>query len=59
MGPIEKVCFEAENYRKQKTNSEVDKISPRVQLFIDKCERIIKILKDDNLLEEERAKYLD
>ena len=59
MGPIEKVCFEAENNRKQKTNIEVDKISPRVQLFIDKCERIIKILKDDNLLEEERAKYLD
>jgi hypothetical protein len=59
MGPIEKVCFETENNRKQKTNIEVDKISPRVQLFIDKCETIIKILKDDNLLEEERAKYLD
>ena len=57
MGPIEKVCFEAENNRKQKSNIEVDKISPRVQLFIDKCERIIKILKDDKLLEEERAKY--
>jgi hypothetical protein len=59
MGPIEKVCFEAENNRKQKTIIEVDKISPRVQLFISKCERIIKILKDDKLLEEERAKYLD
>ena len=59
MGPIEKVCFEAEINRKQKTITDGDKISPRVQLFIDKCERIIKILKDDSLLEEERAKYLN
>ena len=50
MGPIEKVCFEAEKNRKQKTIIEVDKISPRVQLFLDECKRIINILKDDVLL---------
>ncbi len=57
MGTIEKKLFEIESKRIVKHTSE-EKISPRVQLFLDECKRIIKILKDDNLLEEERAKYL-
>jgi hypothetical protein len=58
MGPIEKTLFEIESNRIVKPTSEEDKISPRVQLFLDECKRIINILKDDDLLEKEREKYL-
>ena len=58
MGPIEKILFEIESNRIQQSISEVDKISPRVQLFLDECKRITNILKDDDLLEREREKYL-
>ena len=58
MGPIEKILFEIESNRIQQSISEEDKISPRVQLFLDECKRIITILKDDDLLEREREKYL-
>jgi hypothetical protein len=58
MGPIEKTLFEIESNRIQQSNSEENKISPRVQLFLDECKRIITILKDDDLFEKEREKYL-
>ncbi len=58
MGSIEKTLFEIESNRIQKPISDDDKISPRVQLFLDECKRIINILKDDDLLEKEREKYL-
>lgn len=58
MGPIEKTLFEIESKRIVKPTSKKDKISPRVQLFLDECKRIITILKDDDLLEWEREKYL-
>jgi hypothetical protein len=58
MGPIEKTLFEIESNRIQRSNSEENKISPRVQLFLDECKRIITILKDDDLFEKEREKYL-
>lgn len=58
MGPIEKTLFEIESNRKHNPFSEENVISPRVQLFLDECKRIIKILKDDDLLETEREKYL-
>jgi hypothetical protein len=58
MGPIEKTLFEIESNRIVKPTSEEDKISPRVQLFLDECKRIINILKYDDLLEKEREKYL-
>ena len=58
MGPIEKTLFEIESNRIQQSISKENKISPRVQLFIDECKRIIKILKDDDLLEKEREMYL-
>ena len=50
MGPIEKTLFEIESNRIQQSISEEDKISPRVQLFLDECKTIITILKDDDLL---------
>lgn len=58
MGPIEKTLFEIESKRIVKPTSKKDKISPRVQLFLDECKRIITILKDDDLLEKEREKCL-
>jgi len=57
MGSIEKTLFEIESNRIQKPISDDDKISPRVQLFLDECKRIINILKDDDLLEKERERY--
>jgi hypothetical protein len=58
MGPIEKTLFEIESNRIQQSNSEENKISPRVQLFLNECKRIITILKDDDLLDKERERYL-
>lgn len=57
MGTIEKTLFEIESNKIQKPLSEENKISPRVQLFLDECKRIIAILKDDELLEKERERY--
>jgi hypothetical protein len=57
MGPIEKACLDAESSRKSKSINESEKISPRIQSFLDKCTRIINILKDDDLLEKERTKH--
>jgi hypothetical protein len=58
MGPIEKTLFEIESNRIVKPTSEEDEISPRVQLFLDECKRIINILKDDDLLMKEREEHL-
>ena len=58
MGPIEKTLLKIENNRLVKPISEEDKISPRVQLFLDACKRIITILKDDDLFEREREEHL-
>lgn len=57
MGSIEKTLFEIESNRIQKLFSEENKISLRVQLFLDECKRIINIIKDDDLLEKERERY--
>lgn len=57
MGPIEKTLFEIESNRIQKPISEDDKISPRVQLFLNECKRIITILKDDDLPQWERERF--
>jgi hypothetical protein len=57
MGPIEKILFEIESNRIQKPISADSKISPRIQLFLDECKRIINIIKDDDLLEKERERY--
>ena len=57
MGPIEKTLFEIESNRIQKPLSEENKISPRVQLFLDECKRIINIIKHDDLLDKERERY--
>ena len=59
MGPIEKTLLKIENNRLVKPISEEDKISPRVQLFLDECKRIITILKDDDLLDKEREKFYE
>lgn len=58
MGPIEKTLFEIESNGIQQSISEEDKISPRVQLFLDACKRIITILKDDDLLKKEMEEHL-
>ena len=57
MGPREKTLFEIESNRIQKPLSEENKISPRVQLFLDECKRIITIFKDDDFLERKRERY--
>jgi hypothetical protein len=58
LGPTEKTLFEIENNRIQKPISEDDKISPRVQLFLDECKGLITILKDDDLFKKEREEHL-
>ena len=56
--PIEKTLFEIESQRIRQSIYLENTISPRVQLFLDECKRIITILKDYDLLEKEREKCL-
>jgi hypothetical protein len=55
MGPIEKYLEKIESKKILKEDS--INISPKVQSFLDECERLSKILQDDELFEKERKKY--
>jgi hypothetical protein len=55
MGPIEKYLEKIESKKILKEDS--INISPKVQSFLDECERLSKILQDDGLFEKERKKY--
>jgi hypothetical protein len=55
MGPIEKYLNNLESKRTLKEDS--TDISPKVQSFLDECNRLSKILQDDKLFEKEKQKY--
>jgi len=55
MGPIEKYLEKLESKRILKEDS--TSISPKVQAFLDECDRLNTILQDDELFEKERQKY--
>ena len=55
MGPIEKYLEKLESKRTLKEDSTT--ISPKVQAFLDECNRLNTILQDDELFEKERQKY--
>ena len=55
MGPIEKYLEKLESKRTLKEDS--TNISPKVQAFLDECDRLNTILQDDELFEKERQKY--
>jgi len=54
MGPIEKYLNGLESKRTLKEDSTT--ISPKVQAFLDECNRLSKILQDDELFEKEKEK---
>ena len=56
MGPIEKYLKEFESKRTLKEEYKI--ISPKVQAFLDECDRLNKILQDDVLFEKEKQKYI-
>jgi hypothetical protein len=39
------------------TNENMGNINPKVQSFLDECDRIINILMDDDLFKQEQAKH--
>jgi hypothetical protein len=55
MGPIEKYLEQLESKRILNENSTT--ISPKVQAFLDECDRLSKILQDDKLFKKEKQKY--
>jgi hypothetical protein len=55
MGPIEKYLEKLESKRTLKEDS--TNISPKVQVFLDECDRLNTILQDDELFEKERQKH--
>ena len=55
MGPIEKHLEKLESKRTLKEDSTI--ISLKVQAFLNECDRLSKILQDDELFEKERQKY--
>jgi hypothetical protein len=55
VGPIER--FVMKNESKRQVKEERTGISPQVQAFLDECDRLITILKDDELFEKERQKH--
>jgi hypothetical protein len=55
VGPIEKYLKKLESKRTLKEDSTT--ISPKVQAFLDECDRLNAILQDDELFEKERQKY--
>jgi hypothetical protein len=55
MGPIEKHLNNLESKRTLKEDSTT--VSPKVQAFLDECNRLSEILQDDKLFEKERQKY--
>jgi hypothetical protein len=55
MGPIEKYLNNIESKKILKEDS--TNISPKVQAFLDECDRLSKILQNDELFEKEKKKY--
>jgi hypothetical protein len=55
MGPIEKYLSKIESKKILKEDS--TPISSKVQAFLDECDRLSTILRDDNLFEKEKQKY--
>jgi hypothetical protein len=55
MGPIEKYLNNIESKKILKQDSTT--ISPKVQAFLDECDRLSKILQNDELFEKEKKKY--
>lgn len=55
VGPIERFVMGVESKRQIK--EERTGISPQVQSFLDECDRLIKILSDDELYEREKQKH--
>jgi hypothetical protein len=55
MGPIEKYLSQLESKKTLEENSTT--ISPKVQAFLDECDRLNNILRDDNLFEKEKQKH--
>ena len=55
MGPIEKYLTKLESKRTLK--EDLTAVSPKVQAFLDECDRLNRILQDDELFEKERQKY--
>jgi hypothetical protein len=56
MGSIEKYLNNLESKRTLKEDSTL--ISPKVQAFLDECDRLSKILQNDELFKKEKQKYL-
>lgn len=55
MGPIEKYLEKIESKKTLKEDSNL--ISPKVQSFLDKCDRLSKILQNDELFKKEKQKH--
>jgi hypothetical protein len=55
MGPIEKYLLKLESKKVIKEDS--TSISPKVQSFLDECDRLNNILRNDKLFEKEKQKY--
>jgi hypothetical protein len=55
MGPIEKYLLKLESKKIIKEDS--TSISPKVQSFLDECDRLNNILRNDKLFEKEKQKY--
>ena len=56
MGNIERKIIEILK-SKSITESPSNDITPQVQLFLDECDRLIAILKDDDLFKQEQSKH--
>jgi len=55
MGPIEKYLKNLESKKLLKEDSNI--INPKVQAFLDECDRLSKILRNDKLFEKEKQKH--
>ena len=55
MGPIEKYLTKFESKKILKEDSNI--ISPEVQAFLDECDRLNNILRDDDLFKKEQQKH--
>jgi hypothetical protein len=55
MGPIEKYLTKHESKKVLKEDSTT--VSPKVQAFLDECDRVINILRNDDLFKKEKQKH--
>ena len=55
MGSIEKYLKKLESKRTLEESS--TNISPKVQAFLDECDRLNRVLQDNELFEKERQKH--